>query len=97
MISSSLVCTLCKHLRLAFEMFSYEYPVLLSLLSLSLLASAAPVTSPETVGADADCFTPVITVTSATKLKQGPWLVSGARADANPNGKYFIFWLAFKY
>ena len=74
-------------------MYSLRMSILPLLLSIIALASTAPIASPESVGADGDCFPPVITVTSATKLKQGPWLVSGARADANPNGKWSILCL----
>lgn len=42
--------------------------------------------SPESIGAGGECFEPVITVSSVEKVKQGPFLVTGARADANPGG-----------
>ena len=50
------------------------------------IVQAAPAPSPESVGAGGECFDPVITVSSVEKVKQGPYLVTGARADANPGG-----------
>ncbi|KAI4253101.1 MAG: hypothetical protein LQ352_003911, partial [Teloschistes flavicans] len=56
----------------------------ISLLTLLTLSSALP--KPESVGAGGPCSDPELDVTSVTKVKQGPFLVSGARVDANPNG-----------
>lgn len=56
------------------------------ILSLSGTAFTAPRPRPESPGADGTCSPPVIAVSTATKLKQGPYLVAGARSDANPNG-----------
>ena len=55
------------------------------ILSLSGIAFAAPRPVPEQKGALGTCSTPVIAVSTAVKLKQGPYLVTGARSDANPN------------
>ncbi|KAI4098544.1 MAG: hypothetical protein L6R37_006449 [Teloschistes peruensis] len=54
------------------------------LLTLLTLSSALP--RPESVGAGGPCSDPELDVTSVTKVKQGPFLVSGARVDANPSG-----------
>lgn len=57
------------------------------ILSLSGTAFTAPSPRPESVkGAGGTCSPPSLAVTSANKLKQGPYLVSGARSDANPGG-----------
>ena len=56
------------------------------ILSLSGTAFAAPRPRPETKGADGTCSPPVLAVSTAVKLKQGPYLVAGARSDANANG-----------
>ena len=55
------------------------------ILSLSGTALAAPQPRPEQPGSLGTCPTPEIAVSTATKLKQGPYLVSGARSDANPS------------
>ncbi|KAL8951169.1 MAG: hypothetical protein Q9222_002829 [Ikaeria aurantiellina] len=47
---------------------------------------AAPAASPETVGANGECPPPEIQVFSNEKVKQGPYLVAGARSDAGPHG-----------
>ena len=57
------------------------------ILSLSGTAFAVPRPVPEQKGALGTCSTPVIAVSTAVKLKQGPYLVTGARSDANPNPK----------
>ena len=49
-------------------------------------ALSAPRARPESVGADGTCSPPTYEIQSATKLKQGPYLVSGARSDANAGG-----------
>lgn len=51
------------------------------------VAAPAPAPAPEVPGANGQCERPIIYVDSVVKSgKQGPYLVSGARADANPNG-----------
>ncbi|KAG8531863.1 uncharacterized protein KY384_003499 [Bacidia gigantensis] len=58
----------------------------LSLFLCAFPVNCIPAALPETVGADGDCSPPDITVASVEKVKQGPYLVTGARADANPHG-----------
>ncbi|MCJ1279342.1 hypothetical protein MMC21_007166 [Puttea exsequens] len=59
-------------------------PSLSLLLTLSVPILSAP--RPESVGAGGPCTEPEIQVQNSQKLKQGPFLVSGARSDANPGG-----------
>ncbi len=47
---------------------------------------AVPLASPETRGASGECSPPEVEILSTEKQKQGPYLVSGARSDANPRG-----------
>ncbi|KAL8690851.1 MAG: hypothetical protein Q9218_003801 [Villophora microphyllina] len=61
-------------------MFSPSIPLL------ALLALSAALPTPESVGAGGPCEDPTLDVSSVTKIKEGPFLVSGARVDANPNG-----------
>ena len=56
------------------------------ILSLVGPALSAPRARPESPGADGTCSPPTYEIQSATKLKQGPYLVSGARSDANAGG-----------
>ena len=56
------------------------------ILSLVGPALSAPRARPESVGADGTCSPPTYEIQTATKLKQGPYLVSGARSDANAGG-----------
>ena len=56
------------------------------ILSLAGPALSAPRAQPESPGADGTCSPPTYDIQSATKLKQGPYLVSGARSDANAGG-----------
>ena len=56
------------------------------ILSLAGPALSAPRARPESPGADGTCSPPTYDIQSATKLKQGPYLVSGARSDANSGG-----------
>ncbi|KAL8771234.1 MAG: hypothetical protein Q9203_003011, partial [Teloschistes exilis] len=53
---------------------------------LTLLSFSSALPRPESVGAAGPCSDPELDVTSVTKVKQGPFLVSGARVDANPSG-----------
>lgn len=56
------------------------------ILNLARPALSAPRARPESPGADGTCSPPTYEIQSATKLKQGPYLVSGARSDANAGG-----------
>lgn len=56
------------------------------ILSLNGAALGAPRPKPDHRGADGTCSPPVIAISSAYKIKQGPSLVAGARSDANPDG-----------
>ena len=56
------------------------------ILSLVGPALSAPRARPESVGADGTCSPPTYEIQTAKKLKQGPYLVSGARSDANAGG-----------
>ena len=62
--------------------------IILSSLAIFSLSSAAP--RPETVGAGGTCEPPDVEVQGAVKFKDGPYLVTGARVDANPNGGKFL-------
>ncbi|KAL8671417.1 MAG: hypothetical protein Q9168_004090, partial [Polycauliona sp. 1 TL-2023] len=55
-------------------------------LALCGFSHAIPLASPESVGAGGECSPPDVTIFSTEKQKQGPYLVSGARSDANPHG-----------
>ncbi|KAL8850887.1 MAG: hypothetical protein Q9221_004200 [Calogaya cf. arnoldii] len=57
-------------------------------LPLALLTSipASPLASPESVGAGGDCSPPDVEIFSTEEQKPAPYLVSGARSDANPHG-----------
>lgn len=56
------------------------------ILSLCGAAFSAPRPRPEAPGADGSCTPPVIAISSSIKIQLGPFLVSGARSDANPGG-----------
>ena len=56
------------------------------ILGLAGPALSAPRARPESPGADGTCSPPTYEIQSATKMKQGPYLVSGARSDANARG-----------
>ena len=65
---------------------------ILLILSHSATVLSLPRASPEDRGSDGTCSDPVIAVSTATKIKQGPYLVLGARSDANPGGGLFLLY-----
>ncbi|KAL8804413.1 MAG: hypothetical protein Q9200_005845 [Gallowayella weberi] len=59
-------------------------PILL--FGLLTFTHASPFASPEQRGASGECSEPDVEIINTEKQKQGPYLVSGARSDANPHG-----------
>ena len=71
------------------------HPTINLLISVSLILSLSEITfaasrpRPESIEVDGTCSPSMIAVSTATKLKQGLYLLSDTRANINPNeGKY---------